>query len=128
MKIRTDFVSNSSSSSFVLWGAMFDLDELQKKLKDMNAVSHEDEDSYACYFDQWLDEQKAFDYHDYAIGDNDAVFGLKPTEMKDDETLLQFKTRIFAKLADAGLPVVSLDDIKLYKGINFDGEVDFDYD
>lgn len=126
MKIRTDYVSNSSSSSFVLWGVMFDLDELQQKLKEVNAVSHEDEDVYACYFDQWLDEQKIFDYGDYVISDNDAVFGLKPTAMKDDETLLQFKTRIFAKLAEAGLPAVSLDDIKLYQGVDADGDIQFD--
>lgn len=126
MKMRTDFVSNSSSSSFVLWGASFDLDELQQNLKESNAVSHEDEDVYSSYFDQWLDEQKVFDYGEYVIGDNEAVFGLKPTEMKDDETLLQFKTRIFAKLAEAGLPVVSLDDIQLYQGVNADGDIMFD--
>ncbi len=54
------------------------------------------------------------------------MFGLKPTEMKDDETLLQFKTRIFAKLAEACLPVVSLDDIKLYQGVDSDGDIMFD--
>ena len=46
MKIRTDYVSNSSSSSFVLWGAMFDLEELQQKLKDINAISSKDEDCF----------------------------------------------------------------------------------
>lgn len=128
MKIRTDFVSNSSSSSFVLWGASFDLDELQKKLKDANAISAKDvdEDYYGSYVDQWIDEQKFFDYSEYVIGDNEVVFGLKPTEMKDDETLMQFKLRIFAKLAEANLPVTNLDDIQLYQGIDADGDIIFD--
>ena len=46
--------------------------------------------------------------------------------MKDNETLLQFKSRIFAKLTEAGLPVASLDDIKLQQGIDTEGEIMFD--
>ena len=78
------------------------------------------------YVSNWLNEQKIFDYNDYVIGDYEAVFGLKPTKMKDNETPLQFKSRIFAKLTEAGLPVASLDDIKLQRGIDTDGEIMFD--
>lgn len=46
--------------------------------------------------------------------------------MKDDETLMQFKLRIFGMLAAAGAPAGSLDDIKLYKGIDSDGDIQFD--
>ena len=93
MKIRTDFVSNSSSSSFVLWGVSFNKDELEQKFNDASVFNDEndDEDYYISAFDQWLDEQQYFDYDEYVNGDNEIVFGMKPTEMKDDETLKQFK-------------------------------------
>lgn len=128
MKIRIDFVSNSSSSSFVLWGASFDKDKLEQKLKDANAISAKDvdEDYYGSCVDQWIDEQKIFDYSEYVIGDSEVVFGLKPTKMKNDETLMQFKLRIFAKLAEANLPVNNLDDIQLYQGVDVDGDIIFD--
>ena len=43
MKTRNDFVSNSSSSSFVLWGESFSLDELAQKLADAEpGLSSED--------------------------------------------------------------------------------------
>ena len=47
MKTRTDFVSNSSSSSFVLFGDVFELDFLEKEL-----MNNEDTQLYADYLNE----------------------------------------------------------------------------
>ena len=77
MKVRSDFVSNSSSSSFVMWGVSFDIDELKQNLADIGIVSIDE-------FDKWLENQP---YDNCIVGDYDIVFGLSPDQMRDDETL-----------------------------------------
>ena len=104
MKIRLDFVSNSSSSSFMLVGQAFDGNELVEAWKRL----HPDEAKTTT------DE---FDYYDLA--DNIAgelslslargldhyydqwVLGLSFDKMKDNETKKQFMQRIQASLEKA---------------------------
>lgn len=98
MKIRIDFVSNSSSSSFMLVGQAFDYDELEQAynklhLKKKNKVSDIPCDvaealglEYECGIDNY--------YEMY-------VLGLPFHQMKDNETKKQFMDRIASALSKA---------------------------
>ena len=71
MKIRTGFVSNSSSSSFCLCGIT-----VEKEPTIQSSSILQCESGISEYYDEY-------------------VVGVDVCRMKDDETLLQFKTRIF---------------------------------
>ncbi len=103
MKIRTDFVSNSS---FMLVGACFN----NKEIKDAWLKLHpedsekfnedsENHDIYDLAYDL-ADElslkfERGIDYYYYY---DDYVFGLPYGEMKTDETKAQFEERIRSSL------------------------------
>ena len=83
MKIRSGFVSNSSSSSFVCFGAYVDYEiedwEERERLEDQGIEFHQGEDGN--------------------------VIGVDPDEMGLDETLRQFQTRIAEKISKACIKV-----------------------
>ena len=112
MKTRTDFVSNSSSSSFVLFGDVFELDFLEKEL-----MNNEDTQLYADYLNE-KDRHGSYssmyfignafariakekysvdlDWHQglEEYGNHSIVFGMDFHQMKNDETKQQFLNRI----------------------------------
>jgi hypothetical protein len=81
MKTRQGFVSNSSSSSFIVFGKyLADSEEEkidQEKMEELGYELNCSEDGYSI--------------------------GCDPSEMKDDETLLQFKTRIAKEIETIGV-------------------------
>ncbi len=117
MKIRTGFVSNSSSSSFVIYGiASEDLDInklLKKKVKEGiiqapkpepedNTEENEDDEDWDDYEYEMMEELAAkvgLQYHkDY---DNGTVYiGINPFNIKDNETGAQFKARVKKTIED----------------------------
>lgn len=130
MKIRTDFVSNSSSSSFVLWGVSFDTDNLVEKLRDAGLVPtrpDDGEDHINEDIEEFLDSRK-IPYDEYVFGydDNFIAFGLSPTCMKDNETLKEFKARVVDKLKSYGIFVDGISQVEFIKGVDADGCISID--
>jgi hypothetical protein len=86
MKIRLGFVSNSSSSSFCIYGCSFGREEIQKLL---NADEEYGFDSY--------DFEKKYNIECYDF-ENEYYIGKSFTKIQDNQTGKQFKEEIETKL------------------------------
>ena len=139
MKIRTDYVSNSSSSSFVIVGKVFsDVDGLidglvkdkDKLLKDLNNEYGSEYESLDDFIEQGsltevlyrvldttgLDFQIAGS--DWDESDEVLVgFDMKSEDnkMKDTETLKEYKTRVVDALNERGLDA-KYDEVDIVTG------------
>lgn len=96
MKIRQGFVSNSSSSSFLLMGMPLDKDD-----KRIGESKWEEPELGKLNFAYGIEK-----YY------GNIVFGISPDLMKDDETLLEFKQKVVDMFIEAGVGCTT-DDISL---------------
>jgi hypothetical protein len=102
MKIRQGFVSNSSTSSFCIYGTCLDSSEIIGKLKTeyktalMLAQDSDDEDDLdvSDFLEQFFGEQDgSWTYYD-PCEDGNYYIGRSWTDIKDEETARQFKDKI----------------------------------
>ena len=127
MKIRSDYVSNSSSSSFVIVGKVFsDADELMDKLaKDKDKLLEDLNKEYSSEcesLDDFIEENSLSEVMysvldklglDFQIAGSDwneceevlVGFDMKSgdNKMKDDETLKEYKDRVVTALNERGI-------------------------
>jgi hypothetical protein len=102
MKIKTDFVTNSSSVSFVVMGSCIDIDDIQENiLKKLQGEEGEDiglcdihENIYDHTKQTDLETSTGYEY------DNNFMVGIPYTKMGNDETLSEFKTRVKQQIKD----------------------------
>lgn len=132
MKMRNGFVSNSSSSSFVVYGATIEKDELLEALlekfpdleverDEYGEIFLEETDIYDIIWDLPEADVKAMSLAEY---DDLVMIGRPLAEIEENETFAQFKSRVHSALDKIG---VDEEYCSIISGIhNMSGDFMFD--
>jgi hypothetical protein len=105
MKIKSEFVTNSSSVSFVVVGIYLSESDISENLKNLI----ESKSSVAVIYEDFegnIDTLILGTDLDYSFGNcnsasENVMVGMHYTDMKDDETLGEFKARVQKQLKDS---------------------------
>lgn len=109
MKIRNGFVSNSSTTSFCIYGAQVDIPEVLEDPDDEDSDYIDDDETLEKLCDQYKLK--------YESWDGNYIVGLYPWDMEEDETYAQFKKRV----SDALEQAFNVNDCSWIEEAGYDG-------
>lgn len=115
MRIKLDFVTNSSTTSFVGWGIQLDSDNIYndetilEKAYTSSEFLREEFDSIEDLKEKGsmydILESLPFKILEFGICYDTVYIAGNPNKMQDNETLLEFKNKIFLELTRLGFDV-----------------------
>lgn len=100
MKVRNGFVSNSSSSSFLIYGISMDFDVIKEQLKKLEQFKEENEEDMDVVeiLDELFKGKKIEVIGNY--NEDDVFIGRSWDSVEDEETGLQFKEDVKKKITE----------------------------
>jgi hypothetical protein len=109
MKIRHGFVSNSSSSSFCIYGSQVEVEDLMKAAKALD-IEFDEEDFDDYDIGEQIESKTDLEYHSM-MGEYYYI-GRSYSNIKDDETGKQFKESVVNAFEKLGLGALKLGEIE----------------